>query len=307
MGSPTTALWQGISAYVLWGLFPLYWPLLEPAGTVELLAHRTVWSLLAMIVLLSVWRNRSWLRLPRPAVLFRTSAAALMLSFNWGVYVYGVNSGRVVEASLGYFMAPLVLIATGVRVFGEVLRPRQWVAVCLGVGAVPVLATAYGHVPWIAIALAGSWAAYGYLKKTVDLSAAHATTVETAAMAVPAAGYLLWLASRGDGTFAVGGPGHSLLLASTGLAVVPLLLFAAAAREVPLSMLGVLQYVEPTVQFAIGVAVRHEPMPVSRWAGFGLVWSALVLLAYDARRATREQRGDTPVFAVETAVGGGRD
>ncbi|UGQ11803.1 EamA family transporter RarD [Yinghuangia sp. ASG 101] len=273
-----------LSAYAIWGLFPLYWPLLEPAGPVELLAHRTVWSFVAMAGLLAV-RRRAWFRelIRSPVVFGRLTLAAATLSFNWGLYIYGVNHGHVVEAALGYFIAPLVMTGAGVLILGEQLRLGQWAAVFLGVAAVLVLVTTYGQVPWLALALAGSWAVYGYLKRTAQLPAPVSLTVETAAMLVPAVAYLAWLASQGKGTFGTVGTGHALLLMSTATAAVPLLLFAAAANKVPLSTLGMTQYVEPAMQFVIGITIRHEPMPTARWAGFLLVWSALVLLAYDAR------------------------
>ncbi|WTW97306.1 EamA family transporter RarD [Streptomycetaceae bacterium NBC_01309] len=279
----------GLGAYGLWGLFPLYWPLLDSAGAVELIAHRTVWSLFLMIGILATRRQWAWIRgvARSPAVWGRICLASVTLSFNWGVYVYGVNNDRVVEAALGFFIAPLVIIGTGVLVLGEKLRPAQSAAVGLGAGAVLVLITAYGRVPWIALALAGSWAVYAYLKKTVDLPVAQSLTVESVVMSVPAAGYLVWLAWRGTGTFFAAGTEHSLLLMTTGLAVTPLLLFAAAARSVPLSTLGMLQYLEPAMQFSIGVVILHEPMPTARWMGFVLVWAALLLLVHDARRSTR--------------------
>lgn len=282
-------LWLGLSAYVLWGLFPLYWPLLKPAGAVELLAHRTVWSMLAVIGMLVVGRQWAWLPavVRRRAALGRCVLAAVVLTFNWGLYIYSVNTGRVVEAALGYFIAPLVLIGVGVLKFGERLGPLQWAAVALGAGAVLVLASTTGRAPVTALALAGTWAVYGYLKKTVELRATQSLAVETAAMFVPAVGYLTWLAWRGVGSFDIATPGHSLMLVTTGLAVIPLLLFAAAARTTRMSTLGALQYVEPTLQFGIGVLVRHEAMPVGRWTGFILVWAALLLLALDARTLPR--------------------
>ncbi|GAA4962129.1 EamA family transporter RarD [Yinghuangia aomiensis] len=274
----------GLGAYVLWGLFPLYWPLLKPAGAVELLAHRTVWSMAVVIGLLAVERRWAWVRevIRARAALGRCVLAAATLTFNWGLYIYSVNTGRVVEAALGYFIAPLVLIAVGVLKFRERLGPLQWTAVALGAGAVLVLSSASGRAPVTALALAGSWAVYGYLKKTVALPATQSLAIETAAMFLPAVGYLAWLAASGRGSFEIAAPGHSLLLATTGLAVVPLLLFAAAARKVTMSTLGALQYVEPTLQFGIGVLIRHETMPVGRWTGFILVWAALLLLAFDA-------------------------
>lgn len=283
-GNPGLGL--GLGAYALWGLFPLYWPLLDSAGTLELTAHRTVWSLFPMIAALTIRRQWAWIRdvARAPAVWGRIFLGSAVLAFNWCVYIYGVNSGRVVEAALGFFIAPLAVMGTGVVVFGERLRSAQSAAVFLGFGAVFVLIAAYGRVPWIALALAGSWAAYAYVQKTVNLPVTQAMTIEGLAMFVPASGYLVWLAWHGTGTFVAGGTRNSLMLVTTGLAVTPLLLFAAAARRLPLTTLGMLQYLEPVLQFGIGVAVLHEPMPVARWVGFGLVWVALLLLAHDSRR-----------------------
>lgn len=288
MGPEQRGLWLGLGAFVLWGLFPLYWPLLGPLGPVEMLAHRTVWSLVLVIAMLAVGRDWAWIApvAREPAVWGRIAVAAATLTFNWGVYIHAVTTGRVVEAALGYFIAPLLLTGLGITLFGERLRPARLVAVLLAAGAVFLLVAAYGRVPWLAFALAGSWAVYGYLKKTVNLPAVRSLAVETAAMFLPAAGYLAWLAWRGDGAFVTAGPGRSLMLATTGLAVVPLLLFAAAANRVELSTLGLMQYVEPALQFGIGVVILHEEMPASRWAGFALIWAALVLLTHDSRRAT---------------------
>ncbi|WP_436790250.1 EamA family transporter RarD [Yinghuangia sp. YIM S10712] len=289
MNDDRHGLGLGLGAYGLWGLFPLYWPLLDFAGSVELIAHRTVWSLFLMIGFLAIRGQWAWIRgvVRAPALLGRICLASAVLSFNWCVYIHGVNSGRVVEAALGFFVAPLAIVGTGVLLLGERLRATQSAAVALGLGAVLVLIAAYGHVPWIALALAGSWAVYAYLKKTVKLPVAHFMTVEIAVMFIPASACLAWLAWRGTGTFVAAGTGNSLMLITTGLAVTPLLLFAAAARRVSLSTLGLLQYLEPAMQFGIGVAILHEPMPTARWMGFALVWAALLLLVHDSRRSTQ--------------------
>src|SRR4051794_35234768 len=195
MGSERRGLLLGMTAYALWGLFPLYWPHLKPAGAVEILAHRMTWSLLCMVVLLAALKQWAWIReiLRSPRTIATVALAAVMISVNWGTYIYGVNHDQVVETSLGYFITPLVLIGIGVVVLGERLRTLQWVAVSMGVAAVVVLIVAYGRVPWIALTLAFSFATYGYIKKRMNLPATHSMAVETAVMFLPALGYLMWL------------------------------------------------------------------------------------------------------------------
>lgn len=307
MGTERRGLLLGVTAYVLWGLFPLYWPHVKPAGAVEILAHRMAWSLLCMVVVLAVLRQWAWIRdiVREPATIATITLAAVMISINWGTYIYGVNHDQVVETSLGYFITPLVLIGIGVAVFGERLRRVQWAAVALGVGAVVVLVLAYGRVPWISLTLAVSFASYGYIKKRLNLPATRSMTVETAVMFLPALGYLTWLAWTGEGTFGHEGTSQALLLATAGvITVVPLVCFAVAANTVSLSTIGMLQYLAPLLQFGIGVAVYHEPMPGSRWAGFALVWVALAMLTYDAIRQSRRNRAAAAGLRVPAGPGG---
>jgi chloramphenicol-sensitive protein RarD len=290
----------GLGAYVLWGIFPLYFPLLEPAGGLEIVAHRVVWSLLFVALLLTV--RRSWGQL-RTTIADRRSllvlaAASALIAVNWLVYVYAVNSGHVVEAALGYFINPLVSVVLGVAVFRERLRRLQWVAVGIAVLAVVVLTVDYGRPPWIALTLALSFGLYGLMKKLVRVEAAPGLFVETAVVFVPAVVVLCVLGARGDAAFGHAGVGHAFLLVSTGLATaVPLLLFAAAARRVPLSTVGLLQYVTPLMQLLIGVFVYDEPMPAARLAGFAIVWLALAVFTVDSlRQAHSTRRGAaTPV------------
>ncbi|MFB7209918.1 EamA family transporter RarD [Streptomyces sp. NPDC056255] len=286
-------LMSGIGAYGLWGLVPLFWPLLKPAGAIEILAHRMVWSLAFVAVALLALRRWSWIGelVRQPKKLGLISVAAATITVNWGLYIWSVNNGHVVEASLGYFINPLVTIAMGVLLLGERLRPVQWVAVGTGVAAVLVLAIGYGRPPWISLVLAFSFATYGLMKKKVNMGGLESLTAETAVVFVPALGYLLWLGARGESTFASGGVGHAALLASAGLVTaVPLVLFGAAAIRVPLSTLGLLQYLAPVFQFALGIVYFHEAMPPERWAGFALVWLALTLLTWDAFRTARRTR-----------------
>ncbi|MEV8016743.1 EamA family transporter RarD [Streptomyces sp. NPDC086554] len=274
----------------MWGLVPLFWPLLKPSGAGEILAHRMAWSLVVVGIALLFVRRWAWagelIRQPRKLGL--VTIAAAVITINWGVYIWAVNSGHVVEASLGYFINPLVTIAMGVLLLGERLRPVQWAAVGVGLAAVLVLAIGAGQPPWISLCLAFSFATYGLVKKKVGLGGLESLAAETAIQFLPAVGFLLWLASQGDATFGAEGVGHAALLAATGVVTAaPLVCFGAAAIRVPLSTLGLLQYLAPVFQFLLGILYFHEAMPAERWAGFGLVWLALTLLTWDALRSAR--------------------
>ncbi|WP_225835427.1 EamA family transporter RarD [Streptomyces sp. NK08204] len=286
-------LLNGFAAYGMWGLVPMFWPLLKPAGAVEILAHRMVWTLGFVTVALLFARRWAWagqlLRQPRRLGLVVLSAA--LITVNWGVYIWAVNSGHVVESSLGYFINPLVTIAMGVLILKERLRPVQWAAVAVGAAAVVVLTVGYGRPPWISLTLAFSFAAYGLAKKKIGLGGVESLAAETAVQFLPALVFLIWLTAHGDSTFTTGSAGHSALLASTGVVTaLPLVCFGAAAIRVPLSTLGLLQYLAPVFQFLLGVVYFHEAMPAERWAGFALVWLALVLLTAEALRSARRPR-----------------
>ena len=272
----------------MWGLFPLYWPLVDAARPVEILAHRIVWSLVLLVLLLTTRGRLSRLRLlPRRSVGF-LAVAAVLISVNWGTYLYGVNTAQVVQTSLGSFIGPLVTVGVAVAVLGERLRRSQWAALSLAGVAVVVLTVDYGGVPWIALTLAFSFAAYGLLKKKANTGAAESLTVETAVLVLPALSYLWWLDVSGVGTFGHVSTLQSLLLAGAGVVtVLPLLASSAAATRIPLSTLGLLQYIGPTLQFAIGVFVYGEPMPASRLLGFVMVWTALALFTAEGMRHRR--------------------
>jgi chloramphenicol-sensitive protein RarD len=275
---------MGLAAYLIWGMFPLYWPLLKPADAVEILAHRVVWSLVSVALLLLVIAGRSaWRALPRDArSLSLLTVAGVLIGINWGVYIWGVNHGHVVETSLGYFINPLVTVALGVVVLRERLRPAQWAAVGVAGAGVVVLTAQAGRPPWIALVLAFSFGAYGLVKKIVGVSPMNGLVIEAAVLVPVAAGYLAVTAAGGDGTFTSHGADHAALLASSGVVtVIPLLLFAGAAPRIELSRLGLMQYLTPTIQFVIGVTVRHEPLPAVRLAGFCLVWLALGIFTAD--------------------------
>jgi chloramphenicol-sensitive protein RarD len=289
-GEQRTGLLNGLAAYGIWGLVPLFWPLLIPAGAVEILAHRMVWSLVFVALTLLVVRRWAWagalLRQPRRLGL--VTVAAAVITVNWGVYIWSVNNGHVVESSLGYFINPLVTIAMGVLLLKERLRPVQWAAVLLSAVAVVVLTVGYGRPPWISLCLAFSFATYGLVKKKVGLDGVESLAAETAVQFLPALAYLLWLGAQGRSTFTTEGAGHAVLLACTGIVTaLPLVCFGAAAVRVPLSTLGLLQYLAPVTQFLLGVLYFHESMPPERWAGFVLVWLALTLLTWDGLRTAR--------------------
>jgi chloramphenicol-sensitive protein RarD len=277
----------GATAYGVWGLFPLYWALLAAAGTLETLAHRMVWSLVVVGVVL-LWTRRvgsfrAVLRDRRQVLLL--TAAALLISANWGGYIWGVTHGHVVETALGYFIGPLVSVLLGVLLLGERLRPAQWVAVGLGAASVVVLAVGYGEVPWLALVLAFSFATYGLVKKLANVDAVESMAVETSVLLLPALAYVVFLQASGTGTFTSHGVGHLLLLVGGGVVtMLPLLAFGAAAVRIPLSLIGLLQYMTPTLQFTFGVLVFREHMPPERWLGFAIVWAALVVLTVDGMR-----------------------
>ncbi|MFC7220273.1 EamA family transporter RarD [Streptomyces polyrhachis] len=293
----------GLAAYGSWGVVPLFWPLLKPAGATEILAHRMVWSLPACLLLLLALRRWSWIGplLRRPRRLALVALAAAIITVNWGVYIWAVNSGKVVEAALGYFINPLISIAFGVLLLRERLRPAQWAAVATGALAVLVLTVGYGQLPWVALTLAFSFGTYGLVKKRIGLEGVEGFAAETAMQFLPALGFLALIAGRGQSTFASDGTGHALLLAACGaVTALPLICFGAAAVRLPLSTIGMLQYLAPTLQFALGVLYFHESMPPERWAGFALVWAALSLLTWDALRTAR--RGRAAGTAAEGAL-----
>lgn len=286
----------------MWGVFPLYFRALRPAGAVEVLAHRIVWSLISVAVLLTVLSRWQALKalLKEPKRLAGISVAAVFIAVNWGVYIFAVDTDRVVEASLGYFINPLFVILLGVLVLRERLRWMQWVALGVGTVAVVVLSVDYGRLPWIALTLAGSFGTYSLIKKRLGLPAGEGLFLESAVLTLPALGYLGWLAARHQETFGTVSAWHTVLLAGSGLlTAVPLLLFAEAANRVPLSGLGILQYLTPTLQLILGVLVFHEPMPAGRLAGFVIVWCALAIFTADAIRHSRQRKA---AAAEETAT-----
>jgi len=284
-----------LAAYGLWGVFPLYFKLLQAAGALEILGHRVVWTLITLAAILLILRRG---RRSIPILLGNRRqslpliAAAALIAVNWGTYVYGVNTDRVVETSLGYFLTPLVSVALGVAVLRERMRPVQWAAVGAGTVAGVVLTVDYGRPPWIAFVLAGSFGLYGLVKKAVNAPPLEGLAVESGVLVLPALAYLGWLTAQDRSTFGSVSTEHTLLLVSLGvITAIPLLCFAGAANRVALSTLGIAQYLAPVGQFAIGVLVFAEPMPPARLAGFALVWLALLAFTVDGVHHHRRQLG----------------
>ena len=293
--SNTPGILFGVGAYVIWGLLPLYFLVLVPAGPVEIVAARIVFSLVFCGVLLTVMKSwQATATAARDRRLVGTLAlAAVLIAANWLTFSWAVLNGHAVEAALGYFINPLVSVLLGVIVLKEKLRPLQWVAMGVGFVAVLVLALAYGTVPWVALILAFSFGLYGLVKKGVGgrVDAISSLTIETAVLTPVAVGVLVWLVLTGSATILSNGPGHFWLLAFSGIATaIPLIFFGAAARRLPLSTVGMLQYLAPTLQFVVALTIFNETMPPERWAGFGLVWLALVVLTIDMMGGPRRNR-----------------
>ncbi|MFI7445402.1 EamA family transporter RarD [Nonomuraea indica] len=282
----------GTAAYVLWGLSALYWPLVEPTGPVEILALRMVWSPVAIgLLVLALGRRRqvaAILRRPRQVALL--ALAGVLATVNWMVFIWATMNGHVVDASLGYFITPLVSVAFGVFLLGERLGAWQWAGVGLGAVAVLVLTIGYGGPPWIALGLAVTFGAYGLIKKRVGVGAVEGLMVETAVLLPPALVYTVVLQATGQATFGHVSAANTALGVGAGFVMtVPVLLFSAAAGRIPLSLTGMLQYIEPIVQFLVGLLVFREPMPAARWAAFVLLWAGLAVLTAGAvsRRGPR--------------------
>ncbi|MFE7225801.1 EamA family transporter RarD [Nocardioides sp. NPDC057577] len=275
----------GAAAYVMWGAFPLYFPLLEPAGAWEILGHRILWSLVvAAALVLIVGRRKQVAEILRDRrKLLLLTAAAAVISINWVTYIWGVNNGRIVETSLGYFTNPLVTMLMGVIILRERMRKLQWVALGIAFVSVVVLTIDYGRLPWVALILAFSFGTYGLLKKSAGVGPFESLAVETAVTAPFALALIIALQATGNGTLVGHGVLHVLLMISLGvITVVPLACFGAAAIRVPMVTIGLLQYLAPILQFAVGVFIAHEAMPPGRWAGFAIVWIALVIFSAEA-------------------------
>ena len=278
------------SAYVLWGFLPIYWKFLQHVSAQEILIHRILWSLVTVVLLLTVQRQWQWLRVSRerPAILRTFVVTGVLLAINWLVYIWANNHGHIVEASLGYFITPLVNVVLGLVFLHERMRPAQWLAIGIAAAGVLYLILNAGGLLWISFTLAFSFGIYGLLRKTAQLGSLPGLTVEMAVLCLPALAYALFLQSSGQAAFAHGSPTTTILLAFSGvITAVPLLLFAFGARQVPLTSLGVLQYIAPTMQFLIGVLLYGERFTPSRIIGFSLIWLALILYGWDSYRQAR--------------------
>jgi chloramphenicol-sensitive protein RarD len=282
----------GISAYLMWGFFPIYFKALQVVPSLEIMLHRVVWSFIfvaSLIILLQEWpKLRESLRKPRLLLVYILSA--LLLATNWLVYIYGINSGQIVETSLGYFINPLVSVALGVIILRERLRPLQWAAVGIAGLAVIYLTVQVGSPPWIALALAFSFGLYGLIKKIAPLGALQGLSLETGLLFLPAALYLLYSYFQGMGAFGREGLSVTILLALAGIiTALPLLLFSSAARAISLTLLGILQYIAPTVQFLLGVYLYNEVFTLTRLIGFSLIWVALLIFTFEGLNERRKR------------------
>jgi chloramphenicol-sensitive protein RarD len=278
----STGILSAALAFLCWGLFPLYFHAIGEVPPMQILAHRMLWSLLFLLIVLAVRRQWAWLGLLRqPRVLGSFIASAVLLSVNWLIYIWAVNSGHVIEASLGYFINPLVNISLGYLLLKERLRPAQWMAIAVAALGVAWLTWQAGTVPWIALALAFSFGGYGLLRKTAALGPLEGLSLETMVLFPLAAAYVVWLTVHGENAFINTGSNITrvLLMAAGPITAIPLLLFASGARQIPLSVLGLLQYLSPTLQFLLGVWIFHEAFTAERLVGFALIWLALALFA----------------------------
>jgi len=279
-----TGILSAASAFLCWGLFPLYFHAIGEVPPLQILAHRMLWSLLFLVIVLAVRKQWAWLALVRqPRVFGSFVASAVLLSVNWLIYIWAVNNNHVIEASLGYFINPLVNISLGYLLLKERLRPAQWMAIAVAALGVAWLTWQAGSVPWIALALAVSFGGYGLLRKTAALGALEGLSFETMVLFPVAAAYVVWLTVHGQNAFinTESTSTQLLLMAAGPITAIPLLLFASGARQIPLSVLGLLQYLSPTLQFLLGVWLFHEPFTPDRLVGFVLIWAALALFALE--------------------------
>jgi chloramphenicol-sensitive protein RarD len=283
-------IWYALGAYIAWGLFPIYWKLLAGVPALQLLGHRIVWSFLLLIGIILVARQWKMLRASlTPRVLGIYTLAAVLIGINWLTYVWAVGAGFIIETSLGYYINPLLTVLLGVVILRERLRPLQWVPIALAAAGVVYLTITYGQLPWIALTLAFSFASYGLVKKLAPLGALQGLTLEAGILFLPALVFLLYSEFVGTGAFLHSATLTDLMLAGAGLITVfPLLLFSSAAPRIPLTMIGVLQYINPTMQFLLGVVIFKEPFTHERLIGFGFVWVALILYWLEGLLARRK-------------------
>ena len=273
----------------MWGAFPLYWPLLEPANPLEIVSHRAVWTLVFCFIVLAATKalKSTLVTLKRPTVAVKLFLSSLLISINWIVYIWATNNEHVVEASLGYYINPLIIIGFGVIFLKEKMRPLQWAAVSIATIGVLVLTFDYGRLPWIALALALSWGSYGLIKKQLGLGALEGLAIETFISSFFYLAYLIYIGNQGTGQFGQNWGLTVLLISAGAVTAIPLLLFNGSTNRLPFTTIGLLQYITPTLQFSIGVWVLNEDMPTARWVGFLIIWAALVTLAIDLIRSSR--------------------
>jgi chloramphenicol-sensitive protein RarD len=287
----------GIGAYLIWGFLPIYLKALQVVPSFQIMLHRLVWSFVFVLILIFLRREWPQFRssIASLRVLMIYSLTAVLLAANWLIYIYGVNSGQVIETSLGYFINPLLSVALGVVILRERLRPMQWLPVGLAAVGVLYLTLQYGSLPWIALALAFSFGMYGLIKKIAPLGSLHGQTLETGILFIPAVIYLIFAESQGFGAFGHQGLTVTILLAFAGVVTAtPLLLFGYAARTIPLSLLGILQYIAPTFQFLLGVYLYQEPFTTTRLIGFAFIWVALLIFTLEGVYARRKQTAAAP-------------
>ncbi|KAF7598683.1 MAG: protein RarD [Candidatus Dactylopiibacterium carminicum] len=288
-----TGILYALAAHLCWSLFSIYFKALESVPPLEVLLHRMVWSLVFLAGVLTVQRNWGWLlpALRRRKLVAGFAASAVLLALNWFIYIWAVKAGRVVDASLGYFINPLVNVLFGVLFLRERLRVAQWFAIVLAASGVAWFAFRMGELPWISLALAFTFGGYGLLRKTASLGALEGLTLETLLLFPFSAGALLWFIGHGQSSFVVATPGiQALLLAAGPLTSIPLLMFAAGARRLPLSLLGLLQYINPTIQLLLGVWLWHEPFDNARLIGFALIWAALLFYTLESLFVSKLRR-----------------
>lgn len=286
-GDAAQGVLYGFAAYIIWGIVPIYWPLLQPAGAIEILAHRVIWSLVVLLVFLAIKKQikKALLIFKDPKKLAILTIASVFIAVNWGIFIWASVSGRILDSSLGYYINPLFSIGLGVLLLKEKLRNLQWLAIAIATIAIIYLSVTLGAPPYVALSLAFTFSIYGYLKKRANVEAIDSLTVETLILIPFAIGYIAYLSSVGQNSFGVNGIDHAIWLASAGvITAVPLALFGAAAIRIPLSTLGFIQYVGPTLQFIIGLYLFNEPMPRDRFIGFALTWVAIAIISYDALR-----------------------
>ena len=289
MSKNKLGLLYGVSAYSLWGAFPLYWPLLEPANPLEIVSHRAVWTLVFCFIVLAATKalKSTLATLIRPTVAVKLFLSSMLISINWLVYIWATNNEHVVEASLGYYINPLIIIGFGVIFLKEKMRALQWAAVTIASIGVLVLTFDYGRLPWIALALAVSWGSYGLIKKQLGLGALEGLAIETLISSLFYLSYLIYIGNQGTGQFGHGWGLTALLISAGAVTAIPLLLFNGSTNRLPFTTIGLLQYITPTLQFSIGVWVLNEDMPTARWIGFLIIWAALVTLAFDLIKSSR--------------------